>query len=149
MTRIVVGVDGSTGALGALHWAFEEAALRDAAVMAVMAYSVPVVVTAPETLWAMPISEEEIAGHAGKALQAAIAKVRALHPDVEVVEVVKAGPPAKVLASLAKTADLLVVGSRGLGGFKGLVLGSVSTQCVHHSSCPVVVVPGPTTDVED
>ena len=53
------------------------------------------------------------------------------------------GQPADVLCAEAEDADLLVVGSRGLGGFRGLLLGSVSQQCVHHAPCPVVVVPPP------
>ena len=64
-------------------------------------------------------------------------------PDLEVVEAVFQGPAGSVLLDAAADADLLVVGSRGHGGFAGLLLGSVSLQCVTHAACPVVVVPHP------
>jgi nucleotide-binding universal stress UspA family protein len=54
--------------------------------------------------------------------------------------VVREGQPARVLLDEARDADLLVVGSRGLGGFRGLLLGSVSQQCAHHAACPLVIV---------
>jgi nucleotide-binding universal stress UspA family protein len=55
--------------------------------------------------------------------------------------VVREGAPARVLLEAASDADLLVIGSRGLGGFRGLLLGSVGQQCTHHAPCPVVIVP--------
>jgi nucleotide-binding universal stress UspA family protein len=58
-----------------------------------------------------------------------------------VERVVREGQPAEVLVEAAEDADLLVVGSRGLGGFRGLLLGSVGQQCAHHARCPVVIVP--------
>ena len=64
-----------------------------------------------------------------------------LGPDAEVEAVLVRGAAAEALIRSTHPPDLLVVGSRGLGGFKGLLLGSVSTHCVQHASCPVVVVP--------
>jgi nucleotide-binding universal stress UspA family protein len=62
---------------------------------------------------------------------------------MEISGVVREGQPAEVLVAESKDAELLVVGSRGLGGFRGLLLGSVGQQCAHHAACPVVIVPHP------
>jgi nucleotide-binding universal stress UspA family protein len=67
--------------------------------------------------------------------------VSAAASDVDVASVVRQGQAADVLLEEARGADLLVVGSRGLGGFTGLLLGSVSQQCAHHATCPVAIVP--------
>ena len=71
-----------------------------------------------------------------------LAKVGSEAADVEVERVVTRGGVAHELVKAAEDADLLVLGSRGHGGFMGLLLGSVSHQCVHHATCPVVIVPG-------
>jgi nucleotide-binding universal stress UspA family protein len=73
-------------------------------------------------------------------------RLRASRPEadgVEVEQVTVEGAAPRVLLEQAEDAELLVVGSRGLGGFRGLLLGSVSQQCAHHAQCPVVVVPTP------
>jgi nucleotide-binding universal stress UspA family protein len=62
-------------------------------------------------------------------------------PGVECTEVVEEGSPANLLVEAAKRTQMLVVGSRGRGGFRGLLLGSVSQQCAHHAVCPTVIVP--------
>ena len=77
---------------------------------------------------------------AERVLREAVERVRSDHPSVAVETTVIEGPPARVLVDMSADADLLVVGSRGLGGFSGLLLGSVSQQCVHHAHCPVTVV---------
>jgi nucleotide-binding universal stress UspA family protein len=71
---------------------------------------------------------ESLAGHAER------------YPDVEVHAVVRRGAPAQVVLAAADDAELVVVGSRGRGGFRGLLLGSVSQTVLHHAVCPVVVV---------
>ena len=73
-------------------------------------------------------------------LREAVERARSDHPAVNVETAVIEGPPARVLVALSADADLLVVGSRGRGGFSELLLGSVSQQCVHHARCPVTVV---------
>jgi nucleotide-binding universal stress UspA family protein len=139
--RILVGVDGSAGSVDALRWALDEARLRGAAVEVVHAWQYPYV--------------GEIAGMAAPAapLEALEASARAVLDEtveqaggsatgLEMETSVVLGPAAPALLQRAEGADLLVVGSRGRGGFVGLLLGSVSQQCVQHAPCPVVVVPG-------
>lgn len=63
------------------------------------------------------------------------------YPDLATQLIVSEGTPAEVLVGSPERADMLVAGSRGLGGFRGLMLGSVGQQCAHHANCPVVVVP--------
>jgi nucleotide-binding universal stress UspA family protein len=73
-------------------------------------------------------------------LAAAVARVRTLEPTVHTAGRMTDPPAAKALIESSVGADLLVVGSRGLGGFKRLELGSVSQQCAHHAGCPVVII---------
>ncbi len=137
MARIVVGVDGSKESKAALRWAVEEAGLRGATVRAVLAWSLPYVGGAPGL--AFPQDSLEAVAQDGEAmLDAAIAEVESEGVDIERAAV--EGGPARVLVEAAEGADLLVVGSRGHGGFAELLLGSVSQQCAHHASCPVVIV---------
>ncbi len=145
MTTIVCGVDGSAGSRRALAWALGEARLRGASVRAVTSWSVPVIVAgagmAPVVL---PDEEFETGArtaldHAVDEVSAELAKDGGAVPAVE--RVLVRGAAANALLDAAKDADLLVVGTRGHGGFTGLLLGSVSQQCTHHAPCPVVVVP--------
>ncbi|MGB8381168.1 MAG: universal stress protein [Dermatophilaceae bacterium] len=134
--RIVVGVDGATGSLAALRWAVAEARLRHATVEAVIAWAPPQTYGyAP----AYPI--EDFQADAAAALEQAVDSVREDIAGVEFVSTVTQGRPAPVLLAAGAKADLLVVGSRGHGGFAGMLLGSVSQHCVHHAVGPVVVVP--------
>lgn len=143
MGRIVVGVDGSPNAMAALRWAIDEAEHRDATVEAVSVWQYPY-----SGDWGAALLTERdleaLAKHTAETLDEWIVEAC---PDerqrARVRPVVREGGPAWVLLDLAKDADLLVVGRRGRGGFLGLLLGSVSTQCVHHAPCPLVVVPSP------
>ncbi len=141
MTGIVVGVDGSDHSERALAWALEEAQLRKVAVVAVTA------VGGPTTLaWTMSAAVTLVSDEVLDAARTAVtdqvaavsAKLEGSVPDVTVQAV--QGAPAEVLLDAAADADLLVVGSRGAGGFSRMVLGSVSSAVVHHAKCPVVVV---------
>ena len=140
MQTIVVGVDGSAGSISGLRFAIEEAQTRGAEIKAVTAWHVPVeafgsgIAPAP-----ISISDFEEVGKTG--LDWAMKQVAASAGGVKITPVLREGQATEVLVSEAKDADLLVVGSRGLGGFRGLLLGSVSQQCVQHAPCPVVVVP--------
>jgi nucleotide-binding universal stress UspA family protein len=140
--RIVVGVDGSEASYGALHWAIAEAARRDAQLDVVNAYGFhqypspygPTVAIDPDQLetGSKALLDEMVAGAFGG--PGPPRAVETIAPSMTAV-------PA--LLESAKGADLLVVGSRGRGTFTGLLLGSVSQQCVHHAPCPVVVVHPP------
>jgi nucleotide-binding universal stress UspA family protein len=134
--RIVVGVDGSPSSMKALRWAIRQAKLTGAEVEAVIAWSYP-----SGYGWA-PFSDGavDLEGDAGKILIEALAEVSGIAPDVVVEPLVVQGHAADVLVRAAEGADLLVVGSRGHGGFAGMLLGSVSQHCVHHASCPVLIL---------
>jgi nucleotide-binding universal stress UspA family protein len=136
---IVVGYDGSKHAERALQWAVDEAILRHARLRVVHAWLPPFVEGFPYTGAAHEPEAMEAAGREllDGAVQSALTGVEQ-PPFVE--RVVVCGSPASTLLERSKDADLVVVGSRGLGGFRGLLLGSVSHQVVHHASCPVVVV---------
>ena len=148
MSTIVVGVDGSEGSVVALRFAIEEARARGAGVKAVSAWHVPIAAYGSTEGTAafvqIPMEPSEFGKVAGATLTRALEEVAAEASDVEVTPIVREGQAAEVLTEEARDADLLVVGSRGRGGFSGLLLGSVSQQCAHHAHCPVVIVPSPT-----
>ena len=133
--RIVVGVDGSDSSKEALRWAIRQAALTGASVDAVTAWRYP-----SGYGWA-PLSDGAVdfEGDAKRTLIEALAEVSGLDPDVPVRPLVTEGHAVDVLLRAASGADLLVVGSRGHGGFTAALLGSVSMQCVLHAHCPVLV----------
>ncbi|SDH47425.1 Nucleotide-binding universal stress protein, UspA family [Arthrobacter subterraneus] len=133
--QVVVGLDGSDGSRAALGWAVSEARLRRGKVRAVTAWQPPAVTAGMEGLIWDPASFEA----AAKNEQTRVLK-RVPAEDVPISRLLVQGSPAAVLLDASKDADLLVVGSRGLGGFSGLLLGSVSTHLIHHAVCPVLVV---------
>lgn len=142
MSVIVVGVDHSAGAKEALRFAFEEAHLRQATLRAVHAWQFGYI-GATGMEGALPAVGGELHDFRDAAAAALGATLREAIPDaghVEVERLVVEGAPAAVLVEESRGADLLVVGSRGHGGFAQLLLGSVSQQCAHHAECPVVIV---------
>ena len=141
MSTIVVGVDGSDRARDALRFALEEARLRGAVVRVVAAWHVPVAAYGGTFVPPDPALVDQLGPDALRAVERALEDAGDLAADVSVETVVREGAPARVLLEEADEADLLVLGSRGLGGFRGLLLGSVSQQCAHHAPCPVVIVP--------
>jgi nucleotide-binding universal stress UspA family protein len=138
--RVVVGVDGSAGSVQALRFADDEARVRVAMLQVVHAWTVPYLGFAGRSGTLSPDAVDEIAGRAGETLRQSMrsAAVDPMRPDVEMWLV--EGSPNQSLLQGAGNADLLVVGSRGYGGWKGLLMGSVSAQCVTQSPCPVAVV---------
>jgi nucleotide-binding universal stress UspA family protein len=151
VARIVVGVDGSPGGREALRFALGEARLRGCALHVVHAWRLPLVESVPDafllegSLERGPELEDVARSLERAARQTLDSSIRDVlgnaEPAVEIEREVVEGPAAQVLLERAQGADLLVVGARGRGGFAGLVLGSVSTQCSQHASCPVVIVP--------
>lgn len=135
MGVVVVGVDGSDGSAAALRWAADEARRRGDRLRAVLAWSF-----LDQPLGDFDASYGETA--ARERLDAALAAAGDHTAGVEVEARVVCDLPARAVLGAADDADLLVVGSRGLGGFRGLLLGSVSQQVAHHAPCPVVIVPG-------
>lgn len=133
--RIVVGVDGSEPAQRALEWALGQAKLTGAVVDAVLAWQYPV-----SYGWAIAEQDAPLSDLARQTLDKAISEAAAVAPGVVVRGHVLEQNPAQALIDAAEGADLLVVGSRGHGGFVGALLGSVSQHCVHHAPCPVLVM---------
>lgn len=139
MAGIVVGFDGSDGAQAALDWAVTEAERRQTPLIAVAVVS-RAVTLGPDVAPMLGPVEQDRLRTMSEVARVAVEKAAA-DRDVRTEVRAIAGAPAEELLNASADADLLVVGSRGHGGFSRLLLGSVSSQCVHHATCPVVVVP--------
>jgi nucleotide-binding universal stress UspA family protein len=138
MDRIVVGVDGSRGSRKALAWAVAEARLRQATVVAVHSWDVPVPAATP--VGAVAAAPGDLLAQGANAiLDDALAAVDT--SGLEVQRRVIAGAAATTLVDESAGATLLVVGAAGHGAVVGSLLGSVTQYCVRHASCPVVVMP--------
>ncbi|WP_225834184.1 universal stress protein [Streptomyces sp. NK08204] len=135
---VVVGVDGSPSSLDAVAVAAREARLRGCGLKIVHAYFLPAVY-ASLGLWSTGSAGEVLREAAGRLVVEAVEHARSVAPDVEVGDSVVAGGPLTVLEAQSRTAAL-VVGSRGLGGFAGLMLGSTAVHLAAHGRCPVLVV---------
>ncbi|QNE73380.1 universal stress protein [Streptomyces finlayi] len=134
--RIVVGVDGSASSKEALRWAARHAQLIGGVVDAVSAWDTPSM-----SGWSGPATDPDFDVEAARTGLAE--EIRSVFGDdrpVGVRELLVRGNPTEVLLSEAEGAELLVVGSRGRGGFARALLGSVSQQCAQHATCPVVIV---------
>jgi nucleotide-binding universal stress UspA family protein len=136
--RIVVGVDGSAGAAQALRWAVAEAKRRGARLEVVHAWHYFGLPTPP---FVAPPETDAVEVRARKILDRAVDAVDCEGLVAPIERFLVWEQPASALLDASKGADLLVVGSRGRGGFVGLLLGSVSQEVAHHASCPVVIVP--------
>ncbi len=144
MAEIVVGVDGSESSVRATRWAIEEAAHRRASVRIISAFQAPATwLGMGEALGAtmtVAVSEDDLKSYALSTIEAVLDGIDV--PDaVEVISDARMGHASDVLIAASREADLLVVGSRGHGDIGSLLLGSTGMHCVHHSACPVVVVP--------
>jgi nucleotide-binding universal stress UspA family protein len=150
---VVVGIDGSAGAKEALRWALGEARLRKSPLRAVHAWTFgysggsvegyPYWGGALSSYSSLGVDLGDLQRAAEDLLERALADVGDEARDVEIERRVVEGAAAEALVNAAAPGDLLVVGSRGHGGFAALLLGSVSQQCIHHAACPVVIVHPP------
>lgn len=137
-TRIVVGVDGSPHARRAWEAAVEEARLRDAELEAVHVYSDLVPYAGLDFGVVPPPTTTEMVASSRQLLEEAVGE---FPDDLDVALTPVEGHAARALLDAARGAQLLVVGSRGRGGFRGLLLGSTSHAVLAHAPCPVLVVP--------
>jgi nucleotide-binding universal stress UspA family protein len=141
MRGIIVGVDGSGHSQRALEWAMKEAAVRHSPLSVVTVHQLVRGYSGYGVAYA---NDAELTEQAGKAATEEADKVAAelgdLRPESVTVQAIS-GVPAEVLLDVTKDADMIVLGSRGAGGFAQLMLGSVSAQVAHHAHCPVVIVP--------
>lgn len=143
MGRIVVGVDGSENAAAALAWAVDEAPRRGAEVEVVLCWQEPYI--GGGFVPPVPIDIELLEKTYGAQLDEIVDAADTSALEQPVIRTLVRAPAAHELVQRSAAAELLVVGSRGHGGFMGLLLGSVSFHVAAHAACPVVVVPA-TTD---
>ncbi|PJJ63782.1 universal stress protein [Compostimonas suwonensis] len=138
-TRIVVGIDGSDASVEALRHAIGIAEKFGSSVKAVTVWSYPISYTPVPVEWSPEGDARQIVE------QVATAVFGPVRPEW-FTAATREGSPALVLIDESASADLIVVGSRGHGGFAGLLLGSVSSQCAEHAHCPVLVVHDPAAE---
>lgn len=136
---IVVGVDGSDPGMCALEWAAAEARRRNRPLNIVTCYTIPVFAASSMDAGYATLDDQVIRQGAEEVLKQARETIT--DPDLEVRMRVESGDPAGVLMELSAEADLVVVGTRGRGGFVGRLLGSVSSALPAHAKCPTVIVP--------
>jgi nucleotide-binding universal stress UspA family protein len=138
--RVVVGVDGSDGSRLALEAAVEQAREHDAVLTVLTTWTQPVSAGAPGYASFQWIEDADLSRAAKQQQADVLTAVLGPEPSLEVEQRVVEGHPAQQLVVAAEGADLLVVGSRGHGGFVGMLLGSVSQHVSAHAPCPVLVV---------
>lgn len=133
--KIIVGVDGSPSSNAALEWAAQEAEIRGAILELIHAWNYPNL-----GYGGYVAVLEDFEKDASALLDEVVASVRKSYPNLKLVSSLIQGPTAQTIMDRAKEADMVVVGSRGRGGFSGLLLGSVGQQLVHHCPAPVVII---------
>jgi nucleotide-binding universal stress UspA family protein len=136
--EIVVGVDGSAGSIDAVGFALEEASLRAVGLRAIHAWAHPAY---PPEMRPARYDQMAVEREGARLLSESLAGWKSKYPDVPLLEQVIEGAPVDVLIETSGSAELLVVGARGRGGFPGLRVGSVSHAVLHRARGPLVVVP--------
>jgi nucleotide-binding universal stress UspA family protein len=142
MSGITVGIDGSRHSVRAVEWAAKEAAVRHVPLTVLTVHLVPLSGWTGSPI-KLPQDTEELKKERQAAEEMTVKVTSQLGEAQPASVTVRAviGSPSQELIEASRKADVLVVGSRGAGGFAKLVTGSVSSQVVHHAHCPVVVVP--------
>jgi nucleotide-binding universal stress UspA family protein len=144
---VVVGVDGSAGSATAVGFAIEEASRRKTDLLAVHAWGIFQAVSQKDTM--PPAYEPEVLrDEEQRVLSESLAGWAERYPEVTVRQDLAHERPAAALIARSQTAQLVVTGARGRGGFAGLLLGSVSQTVMHHAGCPVVVVRAAASSVD-
>lgn len=139
-TAVVVGVDGSPDSLSAVEWAAADAMRRQRPLRIVHAFLWPVVYAPMPVPVPPPLYEETMREAAEQILDEAVTRARALAPTLDISTDMPVQQATAALIAASRHAATVVVGNRGLGGFTGLLLGSVSQAVIHHAACPVAVV---------
>jgi nucleotide-binding universal stress UspA family protein len=135
--RIVVGIDGSDQSANALRWAAHLARIFATRLEAVIAWEYPT-----SFGWATVPEDWDPPGEMRRVVEGVVQSVFGSEPPAALIIEVREGGPAKVLLDASAGATMLVVGSRGHGGFAGLLLGSVSANVAEHATCPVLIIHG-------
>lgn len=138
--RIVVGVDGSESSVAALRYAARMSVALGVALEAVTSWSAPPMYYAGGEWYPEQDAQD--------ALDDAVKEAFGATPPARLTRSVIPGSPAHALIEMSKSSGMLVLGSRGRGGFTGLLLGSVSAACARHAHCPVLIVRAQPTDAE-
>lgn len=136
---VVVGVDGSKASAHAIDFAFAQAEALHATVAAVHTWTSPFL-TYADGASMLQFDEDKIEDEARLLVAESVAGAATEHPDVRWTTELAPGSAAQALVRRSESADLIVVGSRGRGGFTGLLLGSVSQSVLHHTQCPIAIV---------
>ena len=136
--RVVVGVDGSEPSAAAVEFAIAEASRRRLPLHAVSAWQQPPIYG--PRMYPGLIDKETLEKESQREMSEMLAGWRGKYPEVPVTETIEQSHPVEALVRASQTADLVVVGCRGRGGFRGMLLGSVSQGVIRHAHCPVAVV---------
>lgn len=149
---VVVGVDGSPASTNAVLWAIREAELRALPLHVLHAYGwggIDLPLNPDAYAATYPHASTAIRDQAERLTEETVARIRTIAPGLAVTTTVAPDLPSLALVDASRTATVVVLGSRGLGGFTGLLLGSVGVQVSAHANCPVVIVRDPVAETRD